>query len=39
MQGWLEVELAATDAWAADGRVPAEAAAAVASVPRSRSRR
>ncbi len=28
MQGWLEVELAATDAWAAEGRVPAEAAAA-----------
>jgi adenylosuccinate lyase len=28
MQGWLEVELAATDAWAAQGRVPAEAAAA-----------
>ena len=28
MQGWLEVELAATDAWAAEGRVPAAAAAA-----------
>ena len=28
MRGWLEVELAATDAWAAAGRVPAEAAAA-----------
>ena len=28
MSGWLEVELAATDAWAAEGRVPAEAAAA-----------
>jgi adenylosuccinate lyase len=28
MRGWLEVELAATDAWAAQGRVPAEAAAA-----------
>jgi adenylosuccinate lyase len=28
MQGWLEVELAATDAWAAEGKVPAEAAAA-----------
>ncbi len=28
MQGWLEVELAATDAWAAEGRVPAEAAKA-----------
>jgi len=28
MHGWLEVELAATDAWAAEGRVPAEAAAA-----------
>jgi adenylosuccinate lyase len=28
MQGWLEVELAALDAWAAEGRVPAEAAAA-----------
>ena len=28
MPGWLEVELAATDAWAADGKVPAEAAAA-----------
>ena len=27
MRGWLEVELAATDAWAAEGRVPAEAAA------------
>jgi adenylosuccinate lyase len=27
MQGWLEVELAATDAWAAEGRVPTEAAA------------
>ena len=26
MQGWLEVELAATDAWAAEGVVPAEAA-------------
>lgn len=25
---WLEVELAATDAWAAEGKVPAEAAAA-----------
>jgi adenylosuccinate lyase len=29
MQGWLEVELAATDAWAAQGAVPAEAAAAI----------
>ena len=29
MQGWLEVELAATDAWAAQGVVPAEAAAAI----------
>jgi adenylosuccinate lyase len=28
MAGWLEVELAATDAWAAEGVVPAEAAAA-----------
>jgi adenylosuccinate lyase len=28
MQGWLEVELAATDAWAAEGKVPSEAAAA-----------
>src|SRR4051794_35826293 len=28
MRGWLEVELAATDAWAAAGQVPAEAAAA-----------
>jgi adenylosuccinate lyase len=28
MSGWLEVELAATDAWAAEGVVPAEAAAA-----------
>jgi len=28
MQGWLEVELAATEAWAAAGRVPQEAAAA-----------
>jgi adenylosuccinate lyase len=28
MQGWLEVELAATEAWAAAGKVPAEAAAA-----------
>jgi adenylosuccinate lyase len=28
MQGWLEVELAASDAWAAAGKVPAEAAAA-----------
>jgi adenylosuccinate lyase len=28
MQGWLEVELAATDALAGEGRVPAEAAAA-----------
>ena len=28
MEGWLAVELAATDAWAAEGRVPAEAAAA-----------
>jgi adenylosuccinate lyase len=27
MSGWLEVELAATDAWAAEGIVPAEAAA------------
>ncbi len=27
MEGWLEVELAATDAWAAEGVVPAEAAA------------
>jgi len=28
MEGWLAVELAATDAWAAEGVVPAEAAAA-----------
>ena len=28
MRGWLDVELAATDAWAAEGKVPAEAAAA-----------
>src|SRR6266550_3097099 len=28
MAGWLEGELAATDAWAAEGVVPAEAAAA-----------
>ena len=28
MRGWLEVELAATDAWAEHGRVPAAAAAA-----------
>ena len=28
MEGWLAVELAATDAWAAEGKVPAEAAAA-----------
>jgi adenylosuccinate lyase len=28
MQAWLEVELAATDAWAQEGAVPAEAAAA-----------
>ncbi len=28
MRGWLEVELAATDAWAVEGKVPAEAAAA-----------
>jgi adenylosuccinate lyase len=28
MRGWLEVELAATDAWAANGKVPQEAAAA-----------
>ncbi len=28
LQGWLKVELAATDAWAAEGLVPAEAAAA-----------
>jgi len=28
MEGWLEVELAATDAWAAEGAVPPEAAAA-----------
>ena len=28
MSAWLEVELAATDAWAADGVVPAEAAGA-----------
>ena len=28
MAGWLEVELAATDAWAAEGVVPPEAAAA-----------
>jgi adenylosuccinate lyase len=27
MQGWLEVELAATEAWAAEGAVPEEAAA------------
>jgi adenylosuccinate lyase len=29
MQGWLEVELAATDAWAAEGKVPGDAAAAI----------
>ncbi len=29
MDTWLEVELAATDAWSADGVVPAEAAAAI----------
>jgi adenylosuccinate lyase len=29
MQGWLEVELAATDAWAAQGAVPADAAATI----------
>jgi adenylosuccinate lyase len=28
MEGWLQVELAATDAWAAEGVVPAEAAKA-----------
>jgi adenylosuccinate lyase len=28
MRGWLEVELAATDAWAGRGKVPTEAAAA-----------
>jgi adenylosuccinate lyase len=28
MQGWLEVELAATDAWAAEGRVPPDVAEA-----------
>ena len=28
MEAWLEVELAATDAWAAEGAVPAEAAEA-----------
>ena len=28
MEGWLEVELAATDAWAEAGKVPAEAASA-----------
>ena len=28
MQGWLEVELASTDAWAEAGKVPADAAAA-----------
>jgi adenylosuccinate lyase len=28
MEGWLEVELAATDAWAAEGVVPADAASA-----------
>src|SRR6266545_7652617 len=28
MEGWLEVELAATDAWAAEGAVPPEAAKA-----------
>ena len=28
MEGWLAVELAATDAWAAEGRVPPEAARA-----------
>src|SRR5215217_2137757 len=28
MQAWLEVELAATDAWAAEGAVPRQAAAA-----------
>ena len=29
METWLEVELAATDAWATEGRVPADAAAAI----------
>jgi adenylosuccinate lyase len=29
MDAWLEVELAATDAWAAEGAVPAEAAASI----------
>jgi adenylosuccinate lyase len=29
MQGWLEVEQAATEAWAAEGKVPAEAATAI----------
>jgi adenylosuccinate lyase len=29
MEAWLQVELAATDAWAAEGAVPAEAAAAI----------
>src|SRR5215470_826172 len=28
LEGWLEVELAATEAWAAEGVVPAEVAAA-----------
>ena len=28
MRGWLEVELAATEAWAAAGKVPGEAAEA-----------
>ena len=28
MRGWLDVELAATEAWAAEGKVPAEAASA-----------
>jgi adenylosuccinate lyase len=28
MRGWLDVELAATEAWAAEGKVPTEAAAA-----------
>ena len=29
MDAWLEVELAATDAWAEEGAVPAEAAASI----------
>ena len=40
MEAWLEVELAATDAWAAEGVVPAEAASGLSrAARRSRSRR